>query len=79
MQPTEVLSHVTTPLVNPAFAPVIPRFTNREYLNITYRTDPDALRAVVPEPLRIEEPLVRFVWATSVATGRTSSPARRFR
>ena len=36
------------------------RFHNREYLNITYRTDADALRAVVPEPLEIDEPLVRF-------------------
>jgi acetoacetate decarboxylase len=60
MQPNEVLHHVTTPLVNPAFAPVIPKFTDREYLNIVYRTDADALRAVVPEPLEIDEPLVRF-------------------
>jgi acetoacetate decarboxylase len=39
---------------------MVPRFTDREYLNVVYRTDPDALRAVVPEPLRIDEPLVRF-------------------
>jgi acetoacetate decarboxylase len=51
---------MTTPLTSPAFAPVVPRFTDREYLNIVYRTDADALRAVVPEPLRIDEPLVRF-------------------
>jgi len=48
----------------PAGAPPYPltsnRFVDREYLNITYRTDPDALRAVVPEPLEIDEPLVRF-------------------
>ncbi|MGC7099572.1 acetoacetate decarboxylase [Amycolatopsis lurida] len=56
----QVRQHVTTPLTSPAFAPVIPRFTDREYLNIVYRTDPEALRAVVPEPLRIDEPLVRF-------------------
>ncbi|MCU1682546.1 MAG: acetoacetate decarboxylase [Amycolatopsis sp.] len=60
MKAEEVLRHVTTPLANPAYAPVSAKFTNREYLNITYRTDPDALRAVVPEPLRIDEPLVRF-------------------
>ncbi|MFF4596653.1 acetoacetate decarboxylase [Amycolatopsis sp. NPDC001319] len=60
MKQEDVLRHVTTPLVNPAFAPMVPRFTDREYLNIVYRTDPEALRAVVPEPLRIEEPLVRF-------------------
>ncbi|MFI9386566.1 acetoacetate decarboxylase [Kutzneria sp. NPDC052558] len=55
-----VRQHITTPLTNPAFPPTIPRFTDREYLNIVYRTDPEALRAVVPEPLRVEEPLVRF-------------------
>jgi acetoacetate decarboxylase len=60
MKEQEVLQHVTTPLANPAYAPVVPRFTNREYLNIVYRTDADALRAVVPEPLQIDEPLVRF-------------------
>jgi acetoacetate decarboxylase len=60
MKADQVLRHVTTPLANPAFAPVVPRFTNREYLNVVYRTDPGALRAVVPEPLEIDEPLVRF-------------------
>jgi len=39
------------PLTSPAFPPGPYRFINREYLIITYRTDPDALRAVVPEPL----------------------------
>ncbi|MGV4925842.1 acetoacetate decarboxylase [Streptomyces sp. BHT-5-2] len=60
MKAEEVRQHVTTPLTSPAFAPMVPRFTDREYLNVVYRTDPDALRAVVPEPLRIDEPLVRF-------------------
>ncbi|GAA5016604.1 acetoacetate decarboxylase [Streptomyces siamensis] len=60
MRIEDVRRHATTPLTRPAYAPMAPRFTDREYLNIVYRTDPDALRAVVPEPLRIEEPLVRF-------------------
>ncbi|MFF7868426.1 acetoacetate decarboxylase [Streptomyces qaidamensis] len=60
MKAEDVRQHVTTPLAGPAYAPMVPRFTDREYLNIVYRTDPDALRAVVPEPLRIDEPLVRF-------------------
>lgn len=48
------------PLTSPAY-PVGPyRFVNREYLIITYRTDPATLRALVPEPLEIEEPLVKF-------------------
>jgi len=51
----------TTPLGAPAYPPGGPyRFTNREYLNITYRTDLEALQRVVPEPLTVAEPLVRF-------------------
>ncbi|MGW0519212.1 acetoacetate decarboxylase [Crossiella sp. NPDC003009] len=60
MKINDVRQRVTTPLTSPAFPPVVPRFTDREYLNIVYRTDPEALRAVVPEPLEIDEPLVRF-------------------
>jgi acetoacetate decarboxylase len=60
MKQQDVPRHIATPLVNPAYPPVVPRFTNREYLNIVYRTDADALRAIVPEPLEIDEPLVRF-------------------
>jgi acetoacetate decarboxylase len=48
------------PLTSPAY-PIGPyRFVNREYLIITYRTDPDKLRALVPEPLQIEEPVVKY-------------------
>ncbi|MFD0167622.1 acetoacetate decarboxylase [Streptomyces decoyicus] len=60
MKQHDVTRHHATPLTNPAYPPVIPRFTHREYLNIVYRTDYDALRALVPEPLEIDEPLVRF-------------------
>jgi acetoacetate decarboxylase len=48
------------PLTSPAF-PLGPyRFYHREYLIITYRTDPDKLRALVPEPLALDEPHVKF-------------------
>lgn len=48
------------PLTSPAF-PIGPyRFVNREFLIITYRTDPQKLRELVPEPLQIEEPLVKL-------------------
>ena len=36
------------------------RFVNREFLIVTYRTDPQALRAVVPEPLQIGEAIVKY-------------------
>jgi acetoacetate decarboxylase len=57
---SEVARRLATPLTAPAWAPVRARFTDREYLNIVYRTDPEALRAAVPEPLEFDEPLVRF-------------------
>lgn len=48
------------PLTSPAFPRGPYRFSGREFLVITYRTDPDALRAVVPEPLEASEPLVKY-------------------
>src|SRR6185503_10333975 len=48
------------PLTSPAYPPGPYRFINREFLVITYRTDPEKLRAVVPEPLQVEAPLVRY-------------------
>src|SRR5271157_6458039 len=48
------------PLTNPAFPPGPYRFFNREYFVITYRTDPEALAAVVPEPLEVTEPVVKY-------------------
>jgi acetoacetate decarboxylase len=48
------------PLTNPAY-PIGPyRFRHREYLIITYRTDEQKLRALVPEPLQLEEPVVKY-------------------
>ncbi|WP_448041954.1 acetoacetate decarboxylase [Bradyrhizobium liaoningense] len=48
------------PLTNPAFPRGPYRFINREYFIIQYRTDPDALRRVVPEPLELTEPVVNY-------------------
>ena len=50
------------PLTNPAYPPGPYRFTNREYLIITYRTDAAKLREVVPEPLELDqrEALVKY-------------------
>jgi acetoacetate decarboxylase len=48
------------PLTSPAY-PVGPyRFYHREFFIITYRTDPRKLREVVPQPLEVDEPLVKF-------------------
>src|SRR4051794_23818813 len=43
------------PLTNPSYPPPPYRFYDREYIIITYRTDRDALRRAVPEPLELPE------------------------
>jgi acetoacetate decarboxylase len=48
------------PLTSPAFPCGPYRFVNREYMIITYRTDPDALRAVIPGPLEMAQPIVKY-------------------
>jgi acetoacetate decarboxylase len=61
MKETDVLAKAfAMPLTSPAFPPGPYRFVNREFLIITYRTDPERLRAVVPEPLEVAEPLVKY-------------------
>jgi len=61
MKENEVRSRAfAMPLTNPAY-PIGPyRFVDREYLIITYRTDPQKLREVVPEPLQVDESLVKY-------------------
>lgn len=61
MKETDVRARAfAMPLTSPAY-PVGPyRFYDREFLIITYRTDPEALRALVPEPLEITDPVVKF-------------------
>ena len=48
------------PLTSPAYPPGPYRFVNREFLIITYRTDPAKLRAVVPEPLELDGDVVKY-------------------
>jgi acetoacetate decarboxylase len=48
------------PFTSPAFPPGPYRFANREFFIVTYRTDPAALKAVIPAPLEYIEPLVKY-------------------
>ncbi len=48
------------PFCNPTYPPGPYRFINREYLIITYETDLRKLKAVVPEPLEVVEPWVKY-------------------
>lgn len=60
MKAEEIVRHRATPLTAPAYPAGSHRFTDREYLNVVYRTDADAFRAALPEPLQVDDPLVRF-------------------
>jgi acetoacetate decarboxylase len=48
------------PLTSPAFPPGPYRFVDREFFIVTYRTDPDALKAVIPAPLEMTDPIVKY-------------------
>jgi acetoacetate decarboxylase len=48
------------PLTNPAYPMGPYRFVNREFLIISYRTDPERLRAVIPAPLEFGDPIVNY-------------------
>ncbi|WP_458762714.1 acetoacetate decarboxylase [Cupriavidus basilensis] len=48
------------PLTNPAYPMGPYRFIHREFFIISYRTDPELLRAVVPEPLEITDAVVDY-------------------
>ena len=61
MKSADIVKHAyAMPLTNPSYPPGPYRFFNREYIIITYRTTREALEAVVPEPLEIVEPLVKY-------------------
>lgn len=49
-----------TPFCSPAYPMGPYRFLQREYFIVSYRTDPDLLRAVVPEPLEMTDPVVHY-------------------
>ena len=48
------------PLNNPAYPRGPYKFYNREFVIITYRTDPELLRAIVPEPLEVVGDTVNY-------------------
>lgn len=60
MRQEDVKNIVATPINAPVFPAVDIFFRNREYLNIIYETDIEALQAVVPEPLEVLSNQIKF-------------------
>jgi acetoacetate decarboxylase len=48
------------PIMSPAYPRLPIHFVDREFIIITYRTDPDALARALPAPLRPADPVVKF-------------------
>jgi acetoacetate decarboxylase len=57
------------PLTDTAYPPGPYKFYNREFVVITYRTDPDRLREVVPEPLEVAGDTVAYEFIRMDSTG----------
>ncbi len=60
MTEDEVRNGFAMPIYNPAYPPGPYRFVDREYLIITYRTDPAILEKVIPAPLKMTDPVVKY-------------------
>ena len=51
------------PAADPSYPAGPYRFINREYMVITYETDPEVMRAQLSEPLEaLDRPLVHYEW-----------------
>jgi acetoacetate decarboxylase len=57
------------PYHSPSYAPPPNAFLDRPALTVTYRTDIDLVRQIVPEPLVVKDPLVSLTFLYMVAPG----------
>jgi acetoacetate decarboxylase len=57
------------PLCSPAYPPAPDKFFDRPALTVSYRSDLDKIRALVPQPLEVEEPIVSLAFLFMVAPG----------
>src|SRR6202045_2280324 len=63
MRKANILKLQSIPMAGPSYPAGPYRFVNREFLVITYETDPDLIRAGLPEPLEpIDQAIVHYEW-----------------
>ncbi|HLH12856.1 MAG TPA: acetoacetate decarboxylase [Methylovirgula sp.] len=63
MRIEDILHLPSMPLAGPSYPKGPYRFVNREYMIISYETDPEIIREQLPEPLEpLDEPLVHYEW-----------------
>jgi acetoacetate decarboxylase len=57
------------PLSSPAYPPAPDKFLDRPALTVTYRTEIERIRQLVPEPLELKDPVVSLNFLFMVAPG----------
>jgi acetoacetate decarboxylase len=63
MKADDILKLPSMPAAGPSYPAGPYRFIDREYMVITYETDPELMRAQLPEPLEMPaNPLVHYEW-----------------
>jgi acetoacetate decarboxylase len=63
MRAEDILHLPSMPLASPSYPKGPYRFIDREYMVITYETDPEVIRHQLPEPLEpLDQPLVSYEW-----------------
>jgi acetoacetate decarboxylase len=63
MKAEDILRLRSTPLASPSYPAGPYRFVNREYMTITYVTDPEVIREHLPEPLEPnDQDIVTYEW-----------------
>jgi acetoacetate decarboxylase len=63
MRKDDVLNLPSMPLASPSYPAGPYRFINREYMVISYETDPAAIRAQLPEPIEpVGDNIVHYEW-----------------
>jgi len=63
MRKEDILKLPSMPASGPSYPAGPYRFIHREFMVITYETDPDVIRHQLPEPLEpLDQPLVHYEW-----------------
>jgi acetoacetate decarboxylase len=62
MDREQILNSPSMPVFSPSYPRGPYRFVNREYLIISYESDPEMVRAAAPEPLKPVGSVVSFEW-----------------
>ena len=63
MRAVDVLKLPSMPAAGPSYPAGPYRFIDREFMIITYETDPDIIRHQLPEPLEpLDQPIVHYEW-----------------